>query len=255
MAQDMRISVDFLDHPKVVKLERRLGFDGVKSLLRLWGWCAASRPTGEVGDAEDLEIAARWFGKAGDLAECLLTLGLIEKTEGGFAIHQWAEHNPWVAERESRSEMAREKARKRWQCRADEAEDATAMPGQCHGNATAATSDMLPTQPNPVKKPPAKKPRAETSPSGKKSNGWACWIDACRECGRPDPVPVGADTKASAEMAQFFKEDRAVMLRVFKRYLADPDPFLIKQGHALRLLPGRVNAYRAAVSDVLQVVL
>jgi hypothetical protein len=127
----------------------------VKSLLRLWGWCAASRPTGEVGDAEDLEIAARWFGKAGDLAECLLTLGLIEKTEGGFAIHQWAEHNPWVAEREARSEAARVGARVKWerqraQSGSKSGTDAVAMQPQCNRNATAEHDDMLPTQPNPT---------------------------------------------------------------------------------------------------------
>jgi hypothetical protein len=28
-------------------------------------------------------------------------------------------------------------------------------------------------------------------------------------------------------------------------FVDDPDPWLVKQGHALRHLPGRVNGYRA----------
>lgn len=53
-AQDIRLSVHFPDHPKTVKLERRLGFQGVRSLLSLWAWAAQNRPDGDLGGATDM---------------------------------------------------------------------------------------------------------------------------------------------------------------------------------------------------------
>jgi hypothetical protein len=53
---------------------------------------------------------------------------------------------------------------------------------------------------------------------------------------------VRADLKAGKELEKLIP-DPADLRRILAAYLADPDPFLAKQGHALRLLPGRVNAY------------
>lgn len=50
-AQDIRLSVHFPDHPKTIKLDRRLGFQGVRSLLSLWAWAAQTRPDGNLGGA------------------------------------------------------------------------------------------------------------------------------------------------------------------------------------------------------------
>lgn len=36
MNNDIRLSVGFFDHPKIIKLERQLGLEGVTALLRLW---------------------------------------------------------------------------------------------------------------------------------------------------------------------------------------------------------------------------
>ena len=51
MNADIRISVGFPNHPKTVKLERRLGFQGIRSLLALWTWAAQNRPDGNRGGA------------------------------------------------------------------------------------------------------------------------------------------------------------------------------------------------------------
>lgn len=61
---DIRLSVGFFDHPKIIKLERQLGLEGVTALLRLWLWAAQNRPSGMLSgmDGEDIEIAARWKG-------------------------------------------------------------------------------------------------------------------------------------------------------------------------------------------------
>ena len=51
MNADIRISVGFPNHPKTVKLDRRLGFQGIRSLRALWTWAAQNRPDGNLGGA------------------------------------------------------------------------------------------------------------------------------------------------------------------------------------------------------------
>ena len=60
MADDARISTAFPQHPKTVKLKRRLGYEGCWALLCFWLWVADNRPAGDLSglSAEDIEIAA-----------------------------------------------------------------------------------------------------------------------------------------------------------------------------------------------------
>ena len=39
---DIRLKLDLFEHPKLQKLRRRLGAEGVLSLLRLWLWASAA---------------------------------------------------------------------------------------------------------------------------------------------------------------------------------------------------------------------
>ena len=108
MNSDIRVSVNFLDHPKTVKLERRLGFDGVKALIRLWTWSAINRPDGALGaDIEDVEIAARWDGEPGRFVAELVALRWLDEGDDGYRLHDWQEHNPWAADAMDRSDEAR----------------------------------------------------------------------------------------------------------------------------------------------------
>ena len=120
MNADIRLSVGFPNHPKTVKLERRLGFQGIRSLLALWTWAAQNRPDGNLGgangrstvvqrplDEEDIEIAAQWPGEPGLFVATLVTLGWLDRTERGYLLHEWEQHNPWVAAATNRSDKAR----------------------------------------------------------------------------------------------------------------------------------------------------
>lgn len=106
---DIRIDVEFFSHPKTVKLERRLGLEAVKALMVLWTWAARNRPDGDLAglENEDIEIAAGWMGEVNKLASTLNALGWLDGEPGAFRLHQWEEHNPWVAEIQSRSDKAR----------------------------------------------------------------------------------------------------------------------------------------------------
>ena len=119
-AQDIRLSVGFPDHPKTIKLERRLGFQGIRSLLSLWTWAAQNRPDGNLGgandrsttvqrplDEEDIEIVAQWPGEPGAFVATLVTLGWLDRTTHGYCLHEWQQHNPWVAAATNRGDKAR----------------------------------------------------------------------------------------------------------------------------------------------------
>jgi hypothetical protein len=85
--------------------------------------------------------------------------------------------------------------------------------------------------------------------SAPKLDFWKVWIKAWRASrpGAPDPARLGADLRAGKELGKAVA-DADELERVFSAYLADADAFLTKQGHALRLLPGRLQAYRSGAS-------
>ena len=116
MGTDIRISVEFLDHPKTIKLERKLGVDGLKSLISLWLWSRVNRPCGDLHgmDTEDIEIAAKWNGTPGEFVNATLTLRwldvnepLTENCKPCYSLHDWADHNSWAVGTEARSDASR----------------------------------------------------------------------------------------------------------------------------------------------------
>lgn len=97
MNSDIRLSVGFFDHPKIIKLERQLGLEGVTALLRLWLWAAQNRPSGILSgmDGEDIEIAARWKGEPTAFNGVATRLKLLDTVGEIFQIHDWQDHNTW----------------------------------------------------------------------------------------------------------------------------------------------------------------
>jgi hypothetical protein len=90
------------------------------------------------------------------------------------------------------------------------------------------------------------------SPSGeRRKNGWALWVDVCRGDSKPDPVPDGPDTSASARLAKLIPDERELIF-CMRRFLRDSYPALAQQGWPLRLMPQRLNAYRKMWVDHLK---
>lgn len=116
MADDARISTAFPQHPKTVKLQRRLQERGCWALVCLILWVADNRPDGDLSGlaAEDIEIAASWTGDSGAFVACLLEVGFLDGEGLSYKVHDWAVHNPYVASRPQRVEAARQAVRKRW---------------------------------------------------------------------------------------------------------------------------------------------
>jgi len=118
MADDIRFSVNFWQHPKTIKLTRKGGLEAVRSLQILWCFCAQERTDGILSgmDVDDIEIAADWRGEPGRLVELLLNGNWLEQLQDDtYALHGWEERQAYVSKAESRKEQARSAAEKRWQ--------------------------------------------------------------------------------------------------------------------------------------------
>ena len=109
MNTDFRVSVDFFNHHKTIKLKKRIGNDGVLCLLHLWAYIAKARPSGDISGMtdEDIEISAGWEGDNGIFVCAAVDCGYLDRDESGYSIHDWREHNPWAADAVSRSDASR----------------------------------------------------------------------------------------------------------------------------------------------------
>lgn len=95
--------------------------------------------------------------------------------------------------------------------------------------------------------PPARKPSPKRA--NHRANVWGWWIDANRATGRADPAPLGPDIGAGKSLSKLIADEElteADLRACMAAFLSDTDGFLAKQGHPLRLLPRRLNAYRNA---------
>lgn len=68
------------------------------------------------------------------------------------------------------------------------------------------------------------------------------WCDINKASGREYPAPTGPDTRASKSLGNIVP-NADIRRCVMKLFLEDDDDFLVKQGHPLRMLLGRINAY------------
>ena len=140
---DIRLSLGFFDHPKTKKLKKRLGYEGVESLLRLWMWSANNRPMGQLKgvDTESLELAANWDGDEGAFCSTLKTLGWLDGEEGAYSLHGWEEHQQWVMGSDARSAKAKKAVEKRWEKAKHNTENTTSIPQVCTENTTSILND------------------------------------------------------------------------------------------------------------------
>lgn len=172
MAEDARLSTSFPAHPKTRKLRRRLGADGCWCFVVLILWTASDKPDGDLSGLsdEDIEIAADWDGEAGALIKALVELKFMEGDQGSRRIHDWAEHQPFVAGRPARVEQARRAAEARWGKGRDSAssQHADSMPAasdQHAGSMQGASSEHSGACPLPPTTPSNKKPSSSAAPT------------------------------------------------------------------------------------------
>jgi len=116
MNKDFRIAVGFIDHPKTKKLIRACGDVGLVCYIRLLGFVAQNKWTGELAGMteDDIEIAAGWSGEPGAFLAALVSVRFLDETGGQYSVHDWTEHNGFAATFGTRQEKAKEAVNKRW---------------------------------------------------------------------------------------------------------------------------------------------
>ena len=188
--QDARISTALPGHPKTKKLIRRLGDGAAWRLVCLFLWAAANRSDGDLTGMsdEDIELAVDWQGDEGVFVSTLVALAFLDGEARARRIHDWAEHNPWAAGSEARSEKSRWAALCKqygseqaatmmpaYAARTGRASltDATGTLGQCRGQRVAVPESAMGTPlaesgsaPSPLPLPsPSPNPNPNPSPN------------------------------------------------------------------------------------------
>ena len=121
---DFRLHVGYFDHPKIVKLERRVGEGAVLAHIKLMSRAAVDRPNGILSnmDIEDIAIMSKYKGDADAFVQTLVDLRLLDVDGDTYALHNWDKHNPWAAGATERSEKARQAANARWNAEKQQAD-------------------------------------------------------------------------------------------------------------------------------------
>lgn len=157
---DIRLKCGFHDHPKTVKLIRKIGFEGVFSLTKLWCWAAENRPKGDLSglDVDDIEIAAGWNGEQGKFLSAIKSGWLNED----MILNSWEEEQGFIFHSDERREKARNAAASRWNKR--KPSDATSMLPAYKNDATSMPHAFRNDAPSPTPSPtPSPKPTPDES--------------------------------------------------------------------------------------------
>jgi len=121
--KDIRLNVNFWDHWKTISLKDQLGLEACESLQRLWCFAAINKPSGHLNglSPKAIEMAARWLGAPGAFVETLIRLQFVEKIDSGYVLHDWNDHQAFVAGFQQRSNQAKAAITKRWatECHTD----------------------------------------------------------------------------------------------------------------------------------------
>lgn len=91
MNSDIRLSIGWNRHHKIVKLNKKLGDAGVLGLLKLWTFSAEYRPDGVlVGMTDyDIAIAADYSGDSTLFVAVLIELRLVDRIGDELCIHDF----------------------------------------------------------------------------------------------------------------------------------------------------------------------
>ena len=109
------VDVAIVNNHKTKRLVRRLGLhsaaEAVGYLVCLWAWAMVHAPDGDLShlDVEDIAGAAGWPDDPEHFVKALHGSKWLDKTPGGYVIHQWEEHQGqsfrkrvWEADRKRR---------------------------------------------------------------------------------------------------------------------------------------------------------
>ncbi|WP_136805056.1 hypothetical protein [Desulfosediminicola flagellatus] len=148
MTSDIRLAVSIRSHRKVKKLRRKLGAEGVLSLVYLWIGTATSKPDGILigWDVEDIALESEWEGEPQEFVDSLINLGFLDDDGNGtYRLHNWNIHQAWVVGAKARSEKAKNAIRARWDKKAEKENSRVRNQLQYSEN-TTSIQDVIPNK-------------------------------------------------------------------------------------------------------------
>lgn len=227
MNTDIRLAVSFRGHRKRKRLRLLLGPGSTDYLLDLWIATAMNHPDGILTgmDETDIALEAGWEGEPQAFVAALLECRLLEKSEHGYALHDWAEHQAYVVHAEDRKTQAKNAAAKRWAART-----APVMPTECAehptGNAASlASANSEPTTGNAHAKSgnaPSPSPIPSPSPVPNPAPDPSLLPSHAPAAGMSKRAPVGRSCeqeKEAARLAVLMRDTLMANLQTF----AEPD--------------------------------
>ena len=162
MNKDIRLNVSFWDHWKTVTLKAELGLEAIESLQRLWCFAAQNKPDGILSgmSLKAIELSAKWNGLPGLFVSKLVELIFLDFDGKTYSLHDWFDHNGFVAHAGERSARARINASAGWETRKRNASINDS--GNAGINADCYAPSPSPT-PSPTPSPKEEKPTSEVS--------------------------------------------------------------------------------------------
>lgn len=100
--------MDLPNHPKTKRLLRLLGPSGPWHLIKLWCWAGSSATSGLLAGKsdDDIELAVDWPGEPGEFIAALVKVRFLDGHEFARELHDWRDHNAWIASHRDRSEKS-----------------------------------------------------------------------------------------------------------------------------------------------------
>lgn len=116
----LNLDLDYFDHPKTKRLVGLLGRGAEALPIRLWSYCGKyhsddGKLTGY--SAHEIESICAWWGRKGEMVEAFMKVGFLVRTENGFQVHEWKDHQGHLPVFKERGKKA---AQARWQKYRDE---------------------------------------------------------------------------------------------------------------------------------------
>lgn len=96
-----RVESTIYDHPKLVLLSG----NAFRSLIHCWAFSARHETGGEIP-----QVSAKMLGLTKRVADELVDAGLLIRTDKGFSVHEWEEHqhDAYLLERRRRKDAQRQ---------------------------------------------------------------------------------------------------------------------------------------------------
>ena len=152
MNKDIRIATNCLDHPKIRKLQKRLGPEAVLGLIRIWCYAGTVAFDGVLKDldAEDIGHIAHWGNDPEYLINTLLELKLLERNTGELVIHDWTYWNNFAATFPIRSEIGKKAVAERERKKAERLKKQYDISNRSSGRSSIISSPSPTPSPNGV---------------------------------------------------------------------------------------------------------